>query len=111
MAKYYLPIQKRIYPTSYKITNIVAVYLEEGFEYGRVGVGEEDDGEERADAAVEHRGPDVGHRVLGPLVAVSCKGRKGQRLQWVFPKESYGGLCVFGRGKLKRGPNRALANR
>ena len=86
LAKYYLPIQKRIYPTSYKITNIVAVYLEEGFEYGRVGVGEEDDGEERADAAVEHRGPYVGHRVLGPLVAVACKGRKETQIAAGFSK-------------------------
>ena len=44
-------------------------YVEEDLEDGRVGVREQDDGEEGADAAVEHGGPDVGHRVLGPLVA------------------------------------------
>ena len=47
----------------------IRTYVEEDLEDGRVGVREQDDGEEGADAAVEHGGPDVGHRVLGPLVA------------------------------------------
>ena len=48
-------------------------YLEEDLEDGRVGVGEQDDGEEGAHAAVQHRRPDVRHRRLRPLVAAPCK--------------------------------------
>ena len=50
--------------------------LKEDFEDGRVGVGEQDDGEEGADAAVEHGRADVGHGVAGALVAVPCKEQK-----------------------------------
>ena len=86
-----------------------AVYLKEGFEDGRVGVGEEDDGEERADAAVEHRGPDVGHRVLGPLVAVACKGR-GKDCRFFFPKDYYGDYVSLAGKNKKGGPTRARAS-
>ena len=79
------------------------VYLEEDFEDARVGVCEQDDGEECTDAAIEHRGPDVGHGVLGPLVAAPCKG--GTNCRGFFREELMGGLCVFGRGKQKIGPN------
>ena len=56
--------------------NIYYHCLKEDFEDGRVGVGEQDDGKERTDAAVEHRRADVGHGVAGTLVAVPCKEQK-----------------------------------
>ena len=36
--------------------------LEEGFEHVRIGLGEQDECEEGAEAAVEHRRPDLGQR-------------------------------------------------
>ena len=38
----------------------------------RVGAGEEDDGEEGADASVEHGGADLGQRLLDALIPASC---------------------------------------
>ena len=38
----------------------------------RVGAGEEDDGEEGADAPVEHGGADLGQRLLDPLISAPC---------------------------------------
>ena len=51
-------------------------YLEEDLEDGRVGVGEEDDGEEGAHATVQHRRADVRHRGLRPLFAAPCSKEK-----------------------------------
>ena len=47
-------------------------YLEEDIKDVRVGPREEDDGEEGADAAVEHRGPDLGQSLLDALVPAPC---------------------------------------
>ena len=61
----------------FMVMNMTAFcYLEEDLEDGRVGVGEQDDGEEGAHAAVQHRRPDVRHRRLRPLVAAPCKDKK-----------------------------------
>ena len=38
----------------------------------RVGAGEEDDGEEGADASVEHGGADLGQRLLDALIPAPC---------------------------------------
>ena len=48
-------------------------YLEEDVKDVRVGAGEEDDGEEGADASVEHGGPDLGQRLLDPLIPAPLK--------------------------------------
>ena len=39
----------------------------------RVGAGEEDDGEEGADAPVEHGGADLGQRLPDALISTPCK--------------------------------------
>ena len=47
-------------------------YLEEDIKDVGVGAREEDDGEEGADAAVEHGRPDLGQRLLDALVPAPC---------------------------------------
>ena len=47
-------------------------YLEEDIKDVRVGAGEEDDGEEGADASVEHGGADLGQRLLYALISAPC---------------------------------------
>ena len=48
-------------------------YLEEDIKDVRVGAGEEDDGEERADAPVEHGWANLGQRLLDALVPAPCE--------------------------------------
>ena len=65
-------------------------YLEEDIKDVGVGAREEDDGEEGADAAVEHRGPDLGQRLLNALVPAPCGKLRSSNL---FQILNWGSKC------------------